>query len=222
MSFSHPCESPRDVARYTTNGNVTVPADLWSDELQATCSLVDLTLEGCCVRIPIANLPNRTCPEMRAALIRVEDPALDVRIQAVGEVRWSRQATMQSWAMGIRFAKPLGQATLEQMVGAGKIDRRSSQRQQTLIPVNLRRQFGKPSVSKANIHDVSGSGLRLWTDLNLDADEQIVVSLPNDSAIMLKTVWCAEANDGYETGCVFANTISAKAVDRWIRVNGAK
>ena len=202
----------RDSERYATGDGVTIRGSLWSDSVDCDCEIMDLTPEGCCIRIPIKQLPGSRFPNLPMVLIRVQEPSLEIYIQSLGHIRWSRQSTMDSWSLGIKFHKPLHPAMLDNLVKSGTIDRRCSQRNAILVPVTVRRKFGEDAIQKANIHERSPSGIRLWTDIELKPCEQIVLELSDGKISMCSVIWSTTCHEGFESGCSIANASSARAI----------
>lgn len=212
---SDPGGSPRDNDRFQSD---------WSDALRAdfiigiddnatafSAEMADISLTGCSVK---CDLPHNLNPQV--AVLRVYGSEDQVLFEAAGRVCWSRRAAVTSRTFGLNFRRPISQQLLLLLIEQGYVSRREHPREAIRLPVSLRRTSGKAAVTSSLLIDRSRSGVQLSTDLPLEINERILVTLPTGESGMVVVVWTRGEGERYECGAMFQNLTSSRALNEII------
>lgn len=200
----------RSELRCAVDWNAAVPGEFITgpvdNPLVCPCTLADLSLGGCAVRIETLL---QTEPQIAIVRFTLDD---NLQLESAGRVCWKRQASIGYRTYGLKFRRQLSADLLERWIDRGIINRREKQRRKVKLPVTLRRGDADvigDRVLTAAIHDFSATGLQLDTNLPLSAGERIMLTLPDGRGVMAAVVWNAVIDGSCRTGCVLVNRISS-------------
>ena len=170
------------------------PAD-GSDPPILDCELVDLSTDGCAIRLESA--PEAT-PRVVIVRFVIEGGPL---LQCAARVCWDRQTSIGWRSYGLRFRHPIDADCLEGWIAQGVVSRRSTDRNDVDEPVTLR--VGGGGVSQATIANFSRGGMAIRSDTTLKPGSRLLVTLGDGRGVMVGVVWSTGSAGRYVNGVKF-------------------
>lgn len=92
--------------------------------------------------------------------VEITSPKFQPTLMQAAEIHWARPNPAGDWLLGCRFDAAIDDALFREVVESGVVNRRSSVRERTRIPVQVQLQPSKTRVS-ATVSDFSEGGLCL-------------------------------------------------------------
>lgn len=126
-------------------------------------------------------------------------------LEMPAEVYWARPNPAGDWLLGCHLATPLSDEKIEELINSGVLNRRSSVRQRSQIPVHAQLQAGRPRLA-AVVSDFSEGGLCLTVPEDLPSTRHVCVfgSVHGQEArIPLKIRWTLSVDPKRLIGCEF-------------------
>ena len=181
-------------------------------EVSIECVLADLSQKGCSVRIE-----SPLTVDTRIGVLRVDDVRHDIHIEMAGRICWSRQVSIATTTYGFQFRHELPIEVFEQLIERGMISRRRDVRAETVIDLQVRRQIDQAIVTRAQLIEVSRTGVRLSTDVPVCVGERVMLTMPDGRSGVVGVVWTIQSGDGYHAGCMYQNLVSRQAIQNCLR-----
>lgn len=145
-------------------------------------------------------------PELRyQCRISLKSHRLKHPLLLPAEIHWARPNPAGDWLLGCRFDAPLSDATLEEWITSGVLNRRSSVRERSRIPVQVQMQPGKPRLP-AVVSDFSEGGLCLTTSDTRHGTRHVclfALILGREVRVPLKIRWTLSVGPNRFIGCQF-------------------
>ena len=130
------------------------------------------------------------------------------------EVHWARPNPAGDWLLGCRFDEPLSDATFQELINSGVLNRRNSVRERSRIPVQAQLHPGKPRLP-AIVSDFSEGGLCLTVGDEPQGTCHVCVFgsiLGQEVRIPLKIRWTLSVGPNRFIGCQFMRTIDYQSL----------
>jgi hypothetical protein len=121
------------------------------------------------------------------------------------EVHWARPNPAGDWLLGCHLATPLADEKIQELIDSGVLNRRSSVRQRSRIPVQAQLQAGMPRLS-AIVSDFSEGGICLTIAEAAQGTRHVCVFgsvLGQEARIPLKIRWTLPVGPNRLIGCEF-------------------
>lgn len=147
-------------------------------------------------------------PDLRyQCRVQIASPRFRPVLTLAAEIHWARPNPAGDWLLGCRFDAPIDEASFREVVESGVVNRRSTFREHSRIPVQVQLQPSK-SRETATVNDFSEGGLCLTLsgDCATDSTRHVCVYGVVDGQevrLSLKIRWSLSVGPNRLVGCQF-------------------
>lgn len=191
--------------RYSVVSSQNVQAAILPRDVKATSSIAAKLRElSQITAILLVSGP----PELRyQCRVRITSPLFRPTLLQAAEIHWARPNPAGDWLLGCRFDAPIDDGTFREVVESGVVNRRSSVRERSRIPVQVQLQPAKTRVA-ATVSDFSEGGLclTLCGDVAAESTRHVCVYgvvEGNEVRLSLKIRWSLSVGPNRLVGCQF-------------------
>jgi hypothetical protein len=148
-------------------------------------------------------------PELRyQCRVEITSPRFRPSLMLASEIHWARPNSAGDWLLGCRFDAPIDQATFREVVESGVLNRRSSVRERSRIPVEVQLQPSKNRVA-ATVSDFSEGGICLTLSGSSAAESTRHLCIygvidGQEVRLSVKIRWSLSVGPNRLVGCQFA------------------
>ena len=148
-------------------------------------------------------------------------PSLDIEMAMNSTIVWSRAISDDKWMIGCSFEKPIPSAVLDELAGAGLIERRRYSRISVCVPGMARSQLST-EFEPVTVTDYSVGGFRIESSASHDLNQCVCVQFSPDATVFGVVKWKSTKGQKYEYGCEFIRDFLehsyAKVIERFCSV----
>lgn len=148
-------------------------------------------------------------PELRyQCRVQLDSPRFRPSLMLPAEIHWARPNPAGDWLLGCRFDAPIDDAEFREVVESGVLNRRSSVRERTRIPVQVQLQPSKNRAA-ATVSDFSEGGICLTLSGSSAAESTRHLCIygvieGQEVRMALKIRWSLSVGPNRLVGCQFA------------------